>query len=164
MGLFKKASIAAAVMVPVLGLAGMYVANADTGPSDIVSVTGSGTISPGVWPTSCPSSAPHVTFSGTMIFTPNSDDAAQYNGRSFGFDGDSTSACATLISDSGSLFLTGAISGNVRYSRTGTEETISGTVVLNGETHALTAVCQFVPTNFNPTTTYQMACQAVLNS
>jgi len=163
MGLLKKSAIAAAVLAPVLGLSGMYVANADTGPSDVVSVTGGGTINPGLPATGCASSAPHVTFTGTATFTPNSDDA-NLSGGSFGFDGDSTSGCASSQSDSGSGILTGAVSGNVSFTRTGTEVVVTGTATLNGEVHTITAHCTFVPTNANPTTQYQLACQAVLNS
>lgn len=163
MGLLKTASIAAAVLAPVLGLSSLQVASADTGPSDIVWVTGNGTINPGLPTTGCASTPPHVTFSGVMTLTPNSDDAV-YSGSPFGFDGTDTSPCPSAQSGSGSGVLTGMLSGNVSFTRTGTEVSVTGTAVLDGETHSINANCEFVPTNANPTRAYQLACQAVLSS
>jgi len=159
MGLLKKARIAAGILVPVLGLAGVCVANAGTGPSDIFSVTGSGAINPGLPTTGC-AVHPAVTFAGTVTFTPNSRNA-NLSGGSLTFNG-TGSACATVTQDSGSGTLSGVFSGTVSFVRSGNGVQVTGTVTLNGSAEFVTADCEFVPTNANPTTAYQLACQAEL--
>ena len=166
MGLLKKTSIAAAILAPVLGLAGVNVASADTGPvSDAGTVAGSGTISPGVPAPGAPCiSGNHVTFTGAVTAAPGSDDS-NLNGGTLTFSGDS-STCDTFNSGSGTGQLGGVGTGTVNYSRTGNVVQVTGSdIVANGEAHTIiNATCQFTPTNANPTTAYTLTCQVVLGS
>jgi len=153
MDLCKKASIAAAVIVPVLGLAGMYVADADTGPSDVIAITGEGD-----YPTSGCGVSPSVDFQGTVTFVPPSDDA-NLNIGAVDFEG-ASNTCATAASDSGAGTINGAIAGNLSYSRILSEVELTGTVVLNGEAHAFTGQCEIAAPDQESAT----VCHAVLNS
>jgi multidrug efflux pump subunit AcrA (membrane-fusion protein) len=155
MGL-KKMAVAAAILAPAFGFTSANVASA--APNDAAVVVGQGTINPGIPATGCSSSAPHVTFDGTVVVV--GPDAQT---GSIHFDGDSTSACASATADSGTGVLSGIASGTVTFSRTGNVVTVSGpSVSFAGRVGPVTAACQFYPGAANPIVTYILTCQAAL--
>lgn len=119
-------------------------------------VTGGGTISPGLPDAGCAFQS--VTFSGTaeVVGTHGGSYSVTFNGAS--------SICETRASGAGGGVLGGDVNGTVSYSRTGPVVTLSGSVTIdNGEPHNIDAGgCVFAPTSVNPVQTYQLVCHLVL--
>jgi hypothetical protein len=152
----RKLTILMALAAPLT----TYLAPAHAAVSDVASVSGSGMISPGLPTTGCAVQT-SVTFSGTA--TVQGDEAGTY---SVTFTGGSGTTCETLSSGAGTGTLSGGVSGNVSYSRNGNIVTLTGNSIQVGSSpaHTITAgVCQFVPTNANPVTKYNLTCQVVLS-
>ena len=128
---------------------------ANAGPgADVAVVTGNGTIRPGL-STECTVQA--VTFSGSaeVLGTHPGTYSVSFSGGSI--------SCETNGFGAGTGTLSGGVSGTVNYSRTGNIVTLNGSGAIG--THARTiiaAVCEFVPTSVDPTTTYALACQVAL--
>ena len=129
---------------------------AGTSPSssspNVVTMVGTGTYSPGLPTTGCAFQS--VSFDGTAAFA--GTHAGVY---ALHFDG-SSSTCESLTTGSGSGTLSGQVTGNLTYSRTGTVVTLSGSFRVNGgPEHAIAAVvCVPVPTSVNPQVTYMWVC------
>ncbi len=124
--------------------------------TDVATVVGTGTISPGLPLTGCANQ--HVTFSSTATVNAG-DHTGTYN---FSFDGNS-SICETLENGEGSGNLSGDVTGAVSYSRTGGHVSVSGSVTLSGDTeNIIAAECAFHPVPGNPITNYALNCHVVL--
>lgn len=108
---------------------------------------GSGTFSPGIPTVGCVG-ALDVQFTGTGVTYP-----PPAVGPS-SFEGNST-VCASLLSDVGTGTFTGAIHGSVRYTRTGTHMTFTGS--------GISLACDLTPTSWNPWTSYLIACGSGLS-
>jgi hypothetical protein len=127
--------------------------------TDVAIVVGTGTISPGLPTTGCAQQT-NITFNGTAVNA--GDHAGVYPIR---FDGNSGTNCETLQSGAGSGVLSGGVSGSVRYLRTGSVVTLTGTGAVNGAPHHITtAHCEFYPTSANPVTSYALHCTVTLGA
>ena len=125
--------------------------------TDVAQVVGTGGISPGLSATAC--LPQRVTFSGTAVNV--GDHAGVY---SIAFSGGS-SGCETVAVGNGTGTLSGGVSGTVNYSRVGNIVTLTGSGAVNGAAHHITsAVCEFVPTSANPTTSYALHCTVTLGA
>lgn len=115
-------------------------------------VVGTGTITPGL-----PACGQDVTFSGTAVLSTNPPRVVTvtFVGRGPG--------CETILVGQGCGTISGGgLSGTVCYNRNGNVVQLSGTVTLDGHSHTLTGTCEFVPTSAQPTTSYALTCQVVL--
>jgi hypothetical protein len=158
MGFFKKAAVATAMATAVVAMVGQGGAFAAAG--DVVAVAGQGTISPGLPTTGCAVQT-DITFSGTgaVVGTDGNAIPATVN-----FDGNSGSTCETLNAGQGSGTLSGTLTGNVTYQRTGAIVQVDGQVSVLGspQRKPLVAICVFVAVNVNPVTAYVLVCASVL--
>lgn len=119
----------------------------------VLAITATGTLTPGLPTTGCVFQA--VTFTGTAIGA--GLDSGVY---SLAFTGESD-ACETLASGSGSGTLSGDVEGTATYERTGSTVTVAGKVTdkKNNDTKTIaTAVCVVVVTAFNPVAGFAMFC------
>lgn len=161
MGFFKKAVVATAMASAVVAMVGQGGAFADTPPSDVAAVTGSGTITPGLPTTGCAVQT-DITFNGTVAVV--GTDGSTIPGT-VNFDGNSGSTCETLNAGQGSGTLGGTFTsapGGISYSRTGVVVQVFGSVTYNSRTHTITVVCIFSATTTNPTTSFALACAATI--
>lgn len=119
---------------------------------------GDGTIFPGL--TQIPTYQTSITWDGTVNL--------------FGADGSRITATATFRGSSsipetiqvgsGAGNLTGDLTGQIAYERVGGIVVLAGTVDVHGSAHVIGQNrCQFVPTTFNPITTYRLACVGELH-
>lgn len=157
MGILKRVTVVAAIVVPLVSASGALSAGANAEASDAAVVAGQGTISPGLL-VGCPVTGQHVTFDGTAAITGDETQVGPLH-----FEGDSTT-CETLLSGSGAGVLSGVMAGPVSYTRNGNVVVVTGSPTVGTEIHTITAVCQFHPTSANPTTSYELTCQAELAS
>ena len=129
---------------------------AGTSPSssspNVVTMVGTGTYSPGLPTTGCAFQS--VSFDGTAVFA--GTHAGVY---ALHFDG-SSSTCESLTTGSGSGTLSGQVTGNLTYSRTGTVVTLSGNLQIDGgPMHSVqSGGCVPVPTSVNPIGSYMWIC------
>jgi len=164
MGFFKKAAVATVMATAVVTMVGQGGAFGDTLPvSDVTAVVGTGTIFPGL-PTSGCAPQTDITFNGTGALV--GDELAVPG--TVTFDGNSGSFCESLNSGQGTGTIGGTFAsapGGISYVRNGPVVQVSGSGTVGTETHtAIAAVCIFVPTSFNPVTSYALACAAALGS
>lgn len=147
----RKSVLAAALFAP------LALISPATATPNVAVVVGTGTISPGLPTTGC-EDQDDVIFDGTAVAV--GTHAGVY---SIHFDG-ASSICESLLTGAGSGVLTGQITGNVTYSRTGPVVTLSGSGQLNGgPAHSILAgVCEFVPTSINPVISYVLSCQLAI--
>ena len=146
----SKLVIAAAVVTPLI--AGTSPASA----AGAATVVGTGTITPGLTLTCTVQTS--IKFNGTAAVV----DPVVSGVYPIAFSG-ASAGCETEIKGQGGGTLTGAISGNVTYDRTGTVVTISGNVTVNGHPRHVEAGCVFIPRSVQPTTSYALECDVVVS-
>ena len=126
---------------------------------DVAVVVGTGSITPGLPTTGCADQA--IGFGGTAVNAAIDGHTGLYT---VSFAGNST-ICETLNAGQGSGTLSGDVSGNVDYTRTGPIVTITGQGAVNGDDHVIViGLCLFIPTSFNPVASYALACAVILDN
>lgn len=164
MGFFRKAITATAMATALVALVGQGGAVADVGSlSDVTAVVGTGTIFPGLPTTGC-AVQNDITFNGTGLLV--GDELAVPG--TVTFDGNSGGFCESVEAGAGSGTIGGTFASapnGIRYGRIGPIVELLGSGTVGTETHeVLGAVCIFVPTSFNPVTSYLLTCAAALGS
>ena len=152
MGFIKKAAVATALATAVVAMVGQGGAFALGGASAV----GMGTIAPGLT-TSCPPwSQTSVTFDSFVLVYADAARLSVNAGGSTHFSGASV-GCETVQKGQGAGTVSGGLAGTITYQRTASLVTLGGTI--NGGA-ILAGACIFVPTSWNPTTTFALACVA----
>lgn len=127
----------------------------DAAATAAYALAATGVVHPGYPDTGCASNQT-VSFDGSyfLVGTPSAFPLP------FRFDGVSE-GCGSLVFDYGSGLMTGQLTGNVTYSRTGSYLLLSGWVerpIGDPNPFYLSAPCVFIPTSMNPVQTYALAC------
>lgn len=147
-------------MVTLVSVVGVPTAQAG---QNIVSLTGSGTIDPGL---PCPATGCDVDFSGEIVIAgqdASGTGACTFDGR------DTHPGGATVASGSGvgTIYCQwngGTVSGPGNFARQGTTERVSGTVTLNGGSAFVDLTCEWAPGGPPPVTTYTKQCAGTLTT
>ena len=137
---------------------GLVAGTAPASAAPTGTLVGTGTLSPGLPTSGCAFQS--VTLDGTLVSAGTAPVTTMTTGvYALHFEGFS-SICETSTSGAGSGTISGGVTGNVSYSRTGSIVTLSGTIQTNGGSarSLSSAVCAYYPTSANPTTSYGMVC------
>ncbi|HEU0133012.1 MAG TPA: hypothetical protein VFQ85_18690 [Mycobacteriales bacterium] len=151
--MLRKTLALAAVATPLL----MMSTSANAGAAGF-SVTGTGALAPGIPTTGCAFQT-SVAFDGTLSLAAGSGHAGTYDVH---FRGSSTN-CETLLNGTGSGTLSGGVSGNVQYSRNVQNVTLTGSAVVDGHNHTITADCTVVITSANPFASFVLTCEGAIS-